>query len=66
MLAVIDAKGHDVVEGDTVVDCFGDEHVVARIVPQSAIQAYVVDEGGRDMMPWLTERVPAGTERGAL
>lgn len=63
MLAVIDAKGHDVFEGDTVVDCFGDEHKVERIVPQTAIQAYVVDQNGRDMMPWLTEKMlPRGTE----
>lgn len=65
MLAVTDAKGRDVLVGDTVVDCFGDEHVIARIVPQTALQAYVVDQRGTDMMPWLTERVPGGTERGA-
>lgn len=61
MLAVIDAKGRDVLVGDTVVDCFGDEHVIERIVPQTALQAYVTDDRGTDMMPWLTERVRSGS-----
>ena len=54
-LACVDAKGRDVMAGDTVVDSFGDLHSVARIVPQSADQAYLVDTEGRAMMPWLTE-----------
>lgn len=55
-VCVIDAKGAEVFLGDEVYDSFGDVHKVAAIVAQTADQAYITDEDGVDMMPWLTER----------
>ena len=54
-LACVDATGSDILVGTKVIDSFGEEHTVAKIVPLTADQAYIEDEHGAAMMPWLTQ-----------
>lgn len=54
---VVDAKGHDVFCGDTVVDAFCHEHTVMAIEPIDENHAWIIDQNKTRLIPHLTEKI---------
>lgn len=55
-MCVVDAKGRDVFCGDTVADCYCERHQVIGFCIVDEDHAFIRDEEGRDLIPYLVEK----------